>query len=210
MNAMPTREPSSSLRGRVLRRVGTPISTRNSARPTLMRSAADCAEQRHESSPRALTSPFSPIYNACAAAGQGGPSPLIDVGPNYVELSTMWMRKAELGEDLAVWGVKRLSRLGRDGVAVLVAELRRTLPGQDMPDPGSSAPEATAVEAKPRRSRAPGSAVRPASTRPGRKSGPTHAGKAVHSRRGRRSTALRPGGGRRPSRPSSRPPIGAA
>lgn len=57
-------------------------------------------------SPRALTSPFAPLYNACAAASQGGPSPLLDVGPNYVELCTMWMRKAELGEDLATWGVK--------------------------------------------------------------------------------------------------------
>ena len=71
-------------------------------------------------SPRALTSPFAPLYNACAAAGQGGPSPMVDIGPNHVELSTMWMRKSELGEDLDAWGCQACglrSGAGRDRVA---------------------------------------------------------------------------------------------
>ncbi len=57
-------------------------------------------------SPRALTSPFAPFYNACAEAGRGGPSGLLDVGANRVELVTLWMRRAEIGEDLAAWGIK--------------------------------------------------------------------------------------------------------
>lgn len=57
-------------------------------------------------SARALTSPFAPLYNACSAAGQGGPSVLLDAGANRVELTSMWMRKAELAEDLTAWGVR--------------------------------------------------------------------------------------------------------
>lgn len=55
--------------------------------------------------PRALTSPFAPLYNACAAAAAARSSVLLDVGANRVELTALWARRAELQEDLTSWGL---------------------------------------------------------------------------------------------------------
>lgn len=55
--------------------------------------------------PRALTSPFAPLYTACKEAATKGTNILLDVGANRVELTTGWMRRVELAEDLTVWGV---------------------------------------------------------------------------------------------------------
>lgn len=56
--------------------------------------------------PRALTTPFAPFYTACDAAGREGGHVLLDVGANRVDLAAMWMRKAELQEDLTTWGTQ--------------------------------------------------------------------------------------------------------
>lgn len=57
-------------------------------------------------SPRALTAPFAPLYNACAQAGPAGHLGLLDVGADRVGLVTLWMRRTEFHEDLAAWGMK--------------------------------------------------------------------------------------------------------
>ena len=74
---------------------------------------------------------------------------------------------------------KRLSRLGQDGVALFVAELRRTLPGPGKAEPNSPPPGSMAVAAKPRRSSASASMDRPASARPAGQAEPKRAGKAA-------------------------------
>ena len=58
--------------------------------------------------PRALTSPFAPLYNACAEAVAAKSSVLLDVGANRVELTALWARRAELQEDLTLWGLPAL------------------------------------------------------------------------------------------------------
>ncbi|WP_146056511.1 hypothetical protein [Methylobacterium sp. V23] len=58
--------------------------------------------------PRALTGPFAPLYDACAAAPRTGASVLLDVGANRVELAALWARKAELQEDLSAWSMPAL------------------------------------------------------------------------------------------------------
>ncbi len=55
--------------------------------------------------PRALTGPFSPLYDACAETSQTAACVLLDVGANRVELTALWARKAELQEDLTAWGM---------------------------------------------------------------------------------------------------------
>lgn len=55
--------------------------------------------------PRALTSPFAPLYNACADATTTNSCVLLDVGANRVELTALWARRAELQEDLTQWGL---------------------------------------------------------------------------------------------------------
>lgn len=57
-------------------------------------------------SPRALTGPFAPFYDACAEQAAAGGDVLLDVGANRVELSAMWASEAELQDDLDAWGME--------------------------------------------------------------------------------------------------------
>jgi len=88
------------------------------------------------SQPRALTSPFAPLYKACQLAAADGGVVLVDVGANMISLIARWLRDVELQEDLDAWGVRAVvlvpavrETAAVEGAIETLATLRAALPG---------------------------------------------------------------------------------